>query len=132
MELTYNGGAISKVLININSDEIFVTDTFEHAARYANAQTSGTVDPDATELKSGVVLEIEPTSELVWHKRPENHSTLDVCESWLLDNAFVIKAAYIKFTEYKNTVYGNQQTGYKNKEQVIAFLESKNIKVIEL
>jgi len=131
MELTYNGGSISNVLRHIGTNEIFVTDTFERAARYANAQTSGTVDPDATELMNGVILEIEPTSEVQWHRRPENHPTLDICEAWLSN--FVIKTAYIKFDENTNTLYGYRQYGgYKNREQVIAFLESRDIKVIEL
>ncbi len=61
---------------------IFVTDTKEHAARYANAQVSGTVDPNATALKpDAAIVTLEIPDDTEWLHRPENHRTLDVCEA---------------------------------------------------
>ena len=71
-------GDFSKIWPGLN-----VTDSFERAATYANAQASWYVDPNATVLvhKSSVVVEIEIDELPRWQRRPESHNTLDKCEA---------------------------------------------------
>lgn len=59
-----------------------VTDTFERARDYANAQASGEVRRGTTELvERAVVIALETDDEVRWSRRPTNHHTLDTCES---------------------------------------------------
>lgn len=62
-------------------DGLYVTDTPERASRYANAQASGVVDPDATELREhAAVVAVAVASPLVWSRR-SHPASLDVCEA---------------------------------------------------
>jgi len=61
---------------------LFVTDTPERAARYANAQATGMVKVDVFELGVGAaIIELETSEEIKWYRRSENHSSLDQCEA---------------------------------------------------
>lgn len=61
---------------------VYVTDTAEDAARYANAQATRIVDADATAIgPHAAVLAFTLAGEPRWMRRPETHWTLDVCEA---------------------------------------------------
>jgi hypothetical protein len=79
-----------------------VTDTFERAARYANAQATETVRSDAFELGEGAaVIELRAADDVKWHFRPENHNTLDQCEATI--TTWEIVSITINPTRYWNT-----------------------------
>jgi len=60
---------------------LFVTDTFERAACYANTQASREVTQQALPLHPcAVVVEIE-VGDVKWLRRTANHGTLDTCEA---------------------------------------------------
>lgn len=62
--------------------DLYVTDTFERAARYANAQATRTVSAEYQELQHGAVVVVIDTDEAVqWRTRDASHPTLDTCES---------------------------------------------------
>jgi hypothetical protein len=124
---TFNGGSVTNLLKNINNDSIYITDTFQRAVRYANAQATGTVNPDMNQelAENAMVLEIEASPH--WKRRPDKHTSLDTCEDVV--KSFSIIKATIRFAEYENTLYGTRQTGYKNREEVIEFLYQQRIEV---
>lgn len=61
---------------------LFVTDTFERAARYANSQSAQKVTTRTLPLSScAVVVSIETDDPLHWLRRSEDHPSLDQCEA---------------------------------------------------
>ena len=106
---------------------LYVTCSFELAARYANAQASRTVDPAAISLvaERATVVEIETTEEVNWRKRPADHNSLDICED-SIEN-WTVKAVHVKLPEYWNScVFSN------NKHiPVSEFIDTLNCKVIK-
>ena len=84
----YHGAKINKLqkLISaIESDSfgLYVTDTRERAARYANAQATGIVDPNATELgEHGAIVALEIPDNTKWMRRSCG-SSLDEVETWI-------------------------------------------------
>jgi phosphotransacetylase len=125
---TYNGGSISNWLKKRNEKTIWVTDTFERAARYANAQATGVVceNETSTLAEGAVVFEVETSVRFT--RRNENHGTLDVCEAET--NSFEIIRATVRFNAYWNTLYGTRQTGYLTQQQVIDLLRADGIEVV--
>jgi len=73
------------------------------AARYANAQASRTVDPEATQLitERATVVEIKTSEEVNWRKRPSGHNSLDICET-SIEN-WTVKAVHVKLPAYWNS-----------------------------
>ena len=85
--IVYHGSTTSKYNSVLDGDfsksfpGLYVTDTFERAAIYANAQATGIVDENAIVLlPHAVVIEIEVES-VRWFRRSVSHRTLDKCEA---------------------------------------------------
>lgn len=74
----------------VNPERVLcVTDTPERAARYANAQATGEVDPDATELLPGAaVVELE-IPETAWGGHGGAGASLDEVEAWVTEGKVV-------------------------------------------
>ena len=121
--ITYNGGSVSNLINNLGEATIYVTDMYQRAVRYANAQATGTVNTNMHQelAENAVVLEIEANPK--WLRRDENHSSLDVCEACVSDYR-IIKAA-IRFGQ-RNTLYG-RRGNYKDREQIVNLLLARNI-----
>lgn len=84
----YHGTTISRIdrlaRALANGNGIYVTDTTAHAARYANAQATGRVDPDATmPVEHTAIVSIDVDDAIAWTRRAESHQTLDACEAWI-------------------------------------------------
>jgi hypothetical protein len=75
-------------LVQVNGDFashrsgcLYVTDTFEQAARYANSRATQVVTLHALPLsRCAVVFTLEVDQSVRWYRRPEDHPTLDQCE----------------------------------------------------
>lgn len=83
----YHGSTTAKALSVMSGDYrriypgLYVTDTPERAARYANSQASGVVTRESHPLRPhAVVVTIETDEPVSWRRRPEEHPSLDQCE----------------------------------------------------
>jgi len=88
--IAYHGASISnanRLVAAIRNNSIrqpgfYVTDSAERAARYANAQATGIVDPDAISLcEHAAVVALEIPDNTRWLRRTVSHDTLDTCEA---------------------------------------------------
>jgi hypothetical protein len=99
---------------------LFVTDTVEHAARYANAQATEEVSAKFQDLKSwACIVELETEDPIEWSRRSNNHNTLDTCET-------TIRHWQVKSVTVKRGTYA-----YDNQHAVIDRIAAQ-VKVIEL
>lgn len=61
---------------------LYVTDTVDHATRYANAQATRLVSTGYVPLvEHAAVVTLDTTDAVVWRRRGDDHSSLDVCET---------------------------------------------------
>ena len=98
---------------------LYVTDTPGRALRYANAQATGVVDPDATELAEGAAV-VELEAEISkWWRRPEDHPTLDKCETVI--QSWTVRRICLRRHEYPNTMIS---VGYRQYVKEDAYLAS--------
>ena len=113
-------------LLKADSSELYVTDTPDRAARYANAQATEHVSTAYERPAPGTaILEIE--SELLsWSVRGKDHNTLDTCEA--VTRNYRIVSATIRWFEYENTAYDN----HMHRDQVKEYLALRGIEVIEV
>ena len=126
----YNGGSISNFLKERNGIGIYVTDTYERAMAYANAQATGVVVEEVEQQAEGtIILELE-VPERQWWRRSNDHPTLDKCELYFRSDDVKIVRAYVKFHKRERTLYGNRHTGYFNRQQVLSVLHEMNIPYI--
>lgn len=86
MSLVYHGTAIHNLdrLLRPwteNWSVLYVTDSIERAARYANAQATRGVDPAASTVREhAAIVTIETDQEPRWLRR-QNPTSLDECEA---------------------------------------------------
>ena len=126
--ITYNGGRIGNLIKHIDRKDIYVTDTFARATRYANAQAGEVVSLslDQEQAEGTAILEVE--CNVQFRRRPESHQSLDHAEA--VARRFKVKSATLRFRSNEKTVYGSRHTGYMNREQVVDFLNARGIQVI--
>ncbi len=131
--IVYNGGNITNLIKYLGNTEIYVTDTKARAIRYANAQATEEVNPDMNQrLEEGaMILEIE-TESIRWFRRGKNHTSLDTCEAILMNGNFTIRKVVVRFCRNHRTLYGTRYTGYKDRQQVIDFIQSHGIEIEEV
>ena len=106
--IVYHGTIISnlqKLLSGVSQEYpgLYVTDTYDRAKRYANAQAEGIVNPAFNSLKPGAVLvELETEESIAWRRRPDDHDTLDQCEDTI--TTWNVKRIIFCRYEYQNTM----------------------------
>lgn len=60
---------------------LYVTDSVEHAQRYADAQASREVVKEIRRVAGSAVVALVTGEAVAWSRRPDSHHTLDVCEA---------------------------------------------------
>lgn len=93
---------------------LFVTDTRERAARYANSQAQQEVTQQTFPLAPcAVVVAIEVKEQVKWLRRPESHSTLDICEAIIqrgrIVEMWIGQPGRLSFTEQKHVEEAQKQ-----------------------
>ena len=126
----YHGTSASNLIKMLNPDGgLYVTDTPEHASRYANTQATGTICASYKELAEGAVIAEMEVPDADFQNRGENHNTLDAVE--LLTYQWSIKRVTIRFHRYENTVYGSRKNRM-SKNELLNKLATCGIEVNEI
>lgn len=105
--ITFHGASLTNALKVVQASGsfsgrgLYVTDTAERAARYANARATGAVSQEyAEQAEHTVILSIEVTEAVRWSMRPADHPTLDQCETQVRSGTVI--AAAIRECDYWN------------------------------
>lgn len=92
--------------IQVKLGRLYVTDSPERAARYANSQADEAVTRHTFPLREhAVVLTIETSETPRWLRRPENHGSLDQCEA-TISQGRVVAADIVECKYWNCTCHG--------------------------
>ncbi len=115
----YHGTTTWKMHSLLSSDfsrwpGLFVTDTQERAANYANSQARQEVTQQTLPLvECAVVIAIEVDEEVKWLRRPESHDTLDKCEAIIqrghIVEMWIGQPDRLSFREHANVAKAQEQ-----------------------
>lgn len=126
----YHGTSVSNLIKMLNPDGgLYVTDTPEHASRYANTQATGAVCASYIDLAEGAVIAEMEVPDADFQSRGETHNTLDAVE--LLTYQWSIKSVTIRFHQYENTVYGSRRNRM-SKSELLSKLVACGIEVNQI
>lgn len=109
MSKSFHGSSISNLigLLSANPETIYVTDTAERAARYANAQATGRVSKEFSALaENAALLEIETANDVKFITRPAEHNTLDDSEARV--TGWRIVRVTLRKSVFPHTLYGGR------------------------
>ena len=114
-------------LLLAQPEQLYVTDSRDHALRYANAQATGVVSADYGEQQQNSVILSISCDDAKWINRGESHNTLDATEA--IVTSWKIESAIVRFSDYPNTLYGTRHTDYMDRNSVLEFLLQNGIEV---
>ena len=105
---------------------LYVTDTPDRAARYANASASGKVSKNYESLREGAAIAEIETAPVEWMRRPVSHPTLDECEA--MASEWRVTRVTLRPHAFRNTLHG-KRGNYVTLDDIIAALRDSGVEV---